>query len=170
MARKNVFNLIESDVSPQVDNEPAFANSRPLAGFEKPLKRASPVGAISQSLGGVHEKAQRVDALEKQLAQGQAIVELDTAGTRQFVCCRSARREFARPGASGFSDSRTWAAGCLSLYVRTRRGKGAFRLPMVTAAWPPSRRSAAPSAPSFAISLTNSSLSARGRKTTRGQT
>lgn len=79
MARKNVFNLIESDVSPQVDNEPAFANSRPLAGFEKPLKRASPVGAISQSLGGVHEKAQRVDALEKQLAQGQAIVELDTA-------------------------------------------------------------------------------------------
>ena len=79
MARKNVFNLIESDVNPQVENEPAFANSRPLAGFEKPLKRASPVGAISQSLGGVHEKAQRVDALEKQLAQGQAIVELDTA-------------------------------------------------------------------------------------------
>ncbi|WP_426232413.1 plasmid partitioning protein RepB [Pararhizobium sp. DWP3-4] len=79
MARKNVFSLIESDVSPQVENEPPFANSRPLAGFEKPLKRASPVGAISQSLGGVHEKAQRVDALEKQLAQGQAIVELDTA-------------------------------------------------------------------------------------------
>ncbi|WP_426239494.1 plasmid partitioning protein RepB [Pararhizobium sp. DWP1-1-3] len=79
MARKNVFSLIESDMSPQVENEPPFANSRPLAGFEKPLKRASPVGAISQSLGGVHEKAQRVDALEKQLAQGQAIVELDTA-------------------------------------------------------------------------------------------
>jgi ParB family chromosome partitioning protein len=78
MARKNVFSLMESDVSPAVENEAPFANSRPLAGFEKPLKRASPVGAISQSLGGVHEKAQRVDALEKQLAQGQAIVELDT--------------------------------------------------------------------------------------------
>lgn len=79
MARKNVFSLVESDASPAVEGEPPFANSRPLAGFEKPLKRASPVGAISQSLGGVHEKAQRVDALEKQLAQGQAIVELDTA-------------------------------------------------------------------------------------------
>ncbi|MDW5317448.1 plasmid partitioning protein RepB [Rhizobium sp. PL01] len=79
MARKNVFSLVESDASPAVESEPPFANSRPLAGFEKPLKRASPVGAISQSLGGVHEKAQRVDALEKQLAQGQAIVELDTA-------------------------------------------------------------------------------------------
>ena len=79
MARKNVFSLIRSDVSPTVENEPPFANSRPLAGFEKPLKRASPVGAISQSLGGVHEKAQRVDALEKQLAEGQAIVDLDTA-------------------------------------------------------------------------------------------
>lgn len=79
MARKNVFSLIESDVSPAAENEQPFTNSRPLAGFEKPLKRASPVGAISQSLGGVHEKAQRADELEKQLAQGQMIVELDTA-------------------------------------------------------------------------------------------
>ncbi|MBP1860639.1 plasmid partitioning protein RepB [Rhizobium herbae] len=79
MARKNVFGLAESDASTTVENEPPFANSRPLAGFEKPLKRASPVGAISQSLGGINEKAQRVDELERRLALGQAIVELDPA-------------------------------------------------------------------------------------------
>jgi ParB family chromosome partitioning protein len=79
MARKNVFSLSHPETGPVVEREPPLANSRPLAGFEKPLKRASPVGAISQSLGGIHEKAQRVDALEEQLARGQAIVELDPA-------------------------------------------------------------------------------------------
>lgn len=77
MARKNVFSLTQSEARPVTEGEQPLANSRPLAGFEKPLKRASPVGAISQSLGGIHEKAQRVDALEEQLARGQAIVELD---------------------------------------------------------------------------------------------
>lgn len=79
MARKNVFSLTQSEAGSAAEGEPPFANSRPLAGFEKPLKRASPVGAISQSLGGIHDKAQRFDALEEQLARGQAIVELDPA-------------------------------------------------------------------------------------------
>ena len=77
MARKNVFGLVETDPATPVEIDHPLVNTRPLAGFEKPLRRATPVGAISQSLGGINEKAQRVDDLEKQLAKGQAVVELD---------------------------------------------------------------------------------------------
>lgn len=81
MARKNVFGIGQGELpsaAVSVPNEQSFADSRPLAGFEKPLKRVSPVGAISQSLGGINERAQRAEDLEKQLATGQAIVELET--------------------------------------------------------------------------------------------
>ncbi|KQW34975.1 MULTISPECIES: plasmid partitioning protein RepB [unclassified Ensifer] len=79
MARKNVFGIEQGDLPSSLDvqHERPLAELRPLAGFEKPLKRASPVGAISQSLGGINERAQRVEDLEKQLAKGQAVVELD---------------------------------------------------------------------------------------------
>ncbi len=77
MARKNIFGLAETDPSTTGEIDHPLVNTRPLAGFEKPLRRATPVGAISQSLGGINEKAQRADDLEKQLAKGQAVVELD---------------------------------------------------------------------------------------------
>ncbi len=81
MARKNVFGIGQGELPAAADsvpNEQSFTDLRPLAGFEKPLKRVSPVGAISQSLGGINERAQRAEDLEKQLAKGQAIVELET--------------------------------------------------------------------------------------------
>lgn len=81
MARKNVFGLVDTDNNPAAEPtggpERPLMNSRPLAGFEKPIKRASPVGAISQSLGDINEKAQRADELERQLSSGQSVVELD---------------------------------------------------------------------------------------------
>lgn len=79
MARKNVFAIGQGE-TPAADaaHGESLSDLRPLAGFEKPMKRASPVGAISQSLGGINERAQRAEDLEKQLAMGQAVVELDT--------------------------------------------------------------------------------------------
>jgi len=77
MARKNIFGLGEPDAAAAAEIDHTLANARPLAGFEKPLRRASPVGAISQSLGGINEKAQRAENLERQLAQGLTVVELD---------------------------------------------------------------------------------------------
>ena len=79
MARKNIFAPNPtSDVPTATDSEPIVAD-RPLANFERPQKRNSPVGALSQSLGGINEKARRAEELERQLSEGQAVVELDPA-------------------------------------------------------------------------------------------
>lgn len=78
MARKNIFAAdVEAEVTPAV--ETSLAGSRPLANFERPLRRSGPVGAFSQSLGNMTEKAQRADDLERKLANSQAIVDLDPA-------------------------------------------------------------------------------------------
>lgn len=81
MARKNIFGFPDPDSQASTDQaglpERPLMNSRPLASFEKPIKRSSPVGAISQSLGDINEKVQRADELEQKLAKGQAVVELD---------------------------------------------------------------------------------------------
>jgi len=78
MARKNIFGA-EPDVSAGSDADVPIADIRPLANFERPLRRSGPVGALSQSLGNISEKAQRADDLEKKLADSQVIVELDPA-------------------------------------------------------------------------------------------
>ncbi|MBN9031749.1 MAG: plasmid partitioning protein RepB [Rhizobiales bacterium 63-7] len=79
MARKNIFGIQETGAAAKPAAEEADTDIRPLANFEKRPKRASPVGALSQSLGGINEKAQRAADLERQLAQGQTIVDLDPA-------------------------------------------------------------------------------------------
>lgn len=53
-----------------------MTQSRPLSGFV-PAARTTPIGGISKSLGNITNKVERVDALEKQLAEGQIVVELD---------------------------------------------------------------------------------------------
>ncbi|MFN7103036.1 MAG: plasmid partitioning protein RepB [Pseudorhizobium sp.] len=77
MARKNVFGVDVEPVAKQEATAHALAPLRPLTSLERPLKRAGPVGALSSSLGGMSEKANRADELERQLALGQAIVELE---------------------------------------------------------------------------------------------
>jgi ParB family chromosome partitioning protein len=74
MARKNIFG---TDPSASAGHDEAGEDARPLAHFEKPLRRSGPVGAISQSLGGINEKAQRAADLEQQLAKGLTVVELE---------------------------------------------------------------------------------------------
>jgi ParB family chromosome partitioning protein len=77
MARKNIFEISPEPHQAEPEPRSGIADSRPLAGIEKPLKRAGAVGAFSQSLGGLGERAQRVAELEEKLAKGYAVVELD---------------------------------------------------------------------------------------------
>lgn len=76
MARKNVFDLAQEPTK----LTPASAQpklGRPLLGLERSIRPASPVGAISQSLENINSRAQRADEIEKQLAAGRVIIELD---------------------------------------------------------------------------------------------
>lgn len=78
MARKNIF-AVDGENAEIPAAETPFTDSRPLANLERPLRRSGPVGAFSQSLGSISEKAQRADDLERKLAQSQAIVDIDPA-------------------------------------------------------------------------------------------
>jgi ParB family chromosome partitioning protein len=79
MARKISFDL-PTDGSDQPEPPTPVANRvRPLLNLDRPIKQSSPLGAISQSLGGISDKAKRADEIEQQLLKGQTIVELDPA-------------------------------------------------------------------------------------------
>jgi ParB family transcriptional regulator, chromosome partitioning protein len=83
MARKNVFGPSQtSDEMPDEMPEKAsatssLARSRPLLGIERPVRHASPLGAISQSLDSINAKVRRAEEIEQQLAAGLVIVEID---------------------------------------------------------------------------------------------
>jgi ParB family chromosome partitioning protein len=79
MARKISFDLPATGAqSAQDAPPPAMTNHvRPLLGLDRPIKPSSALGAISQSLGGLSDKAKRADEIEQKLIQGQTIVELD---------------------------------------------------------------------------------------------
>ncbi|MGU3576115.1 plasmid partitioning protein RepB [Brucellaceae bacterium C25G] len=79
MARKNLFDI---KVTPPTEaNEPIEERTRPLGrplmGLGEHIKPSSPVGAISQSLENISVRATRANEIEKKLAEGQTIVELD---------------------------------------------------------------------------------------------
>lgn len=76
MARKNLLeisapNTVRTDSSASKDN-------RPIAGFLPQARAGGPVGGITRTLGNITEKMERANDLERQLAEGQTIVELDT--------------------------------------------------------------------------------------------
>lgn len=78
MARKNLIGISQSpsDVqTPAVDR----INDRPLAGFIPVSRTTAPVGGITRTLGSITEKVERAQTLERQLAEGQTIIELDPA-------------------------------------------------------------------------------------------
>jgi ParB family chromosome partitioning protein len=78
MARKNLIEVSrDNDEIANSGSESDITHSRPLAGYT-PGTRTSPIGGISKSLGNITQKVERVDALEKKLAEGQTVVELDT--------------------------------------------------------------------------------------------
>jgi ParB family chromosome partitioning protein len=78
MARKNVF-----DLAPEpTESTPALEQpklGRPLLGLERPIRPASPLGSISQSLENINARASRAEEIEKKLAEGQTIIELNTS-------------------------------------------------------------------------------------------
>jgi len=78
MARKNLIEVSASDI-PSTPSATPVAPARPLAGFIPPAARQIPVGGISKTLGAITEKVERAQDLEKQLAAGQAVVDLDPA-------------------------------------------------------------------------------------------
>jgi ParB family transcriptional regulator, chromosome partitioning protein len=76
MARKNLIGIsVDPEALPNT-NEPDIAKSRPLTGFT-PGARTVPVGGITKSLTNITQKVERAEALEKQLSEGQIIVDLD---------------------------------------------------------------------------------------------
>ena len=79
MARKNIFGIEADPSTGEQQPDRPLSLSRPLVDLERPAKRASPVGALSSTLGGMSQRANRVDELERQLAAGQAVIDLDPA-------------------------------------------------------------------------------------------
>ena len=81
MARKLNFDPPPADVeqsNPSVDAlESAAHRMRPLMGLGRTAKPPSALGAITQSLGNISERAKRAEEIEQKLVEGQTIVELD---------------------------------------------------------------------------------------------
>jgi len=74
MARKNLI-----EVSTAEDAPAPMTAARPIAGFVAPAVRSAPIGGITKTLGNITQKFERAQDIEKQLAEGQTIVELDPA-------------------------------------------------------------------------------------------
>lgn len=77
MARKNLIGVSSDTASPSPKAPDSdITKSRPLAGFV-PSVRSAPVGGITKSLTNITQKVERVDELERQLSEGQIVVELE---------------------------------------------------------------------------------------------
>ncbi len=79
MSRKINFDLPEQGKVLADVPQPVPQKARPLLGLEHSIRQAAPVGAVSQSLGGISEKVKRAEEIEQKLLKGQVIVELDPA-------------------------------------------------------------------------------------------
>ncbi|MEY9558280.1 plasmid partitioning protein RepB [Sinorhizobium fredii] len=75
MARKNLIGISDSPATPLDGERPAV--ERPIAGVSPGHRTNALVGGITRSLSNITQKVERAEELERQLAQGQAIVELD---------------------------------------------------------------------------------------------
>ncbi|WP_018238493.1 plasmid partitioning protein RepB [Ensifer sp. BR816] len=75
MARKNLIGISDSPASPLAGERPAV--ERPIAGLAPGHRTNALVGGITRSLTNITQKVERAEELERQLAQGHAIVELD---------------------------------------------------------------------------------------------
>ncbi|MDW9804701.1 plasmid partitioning protein RepB [Sinorhizobium meliloti] len=75
MARKNLIGISESPLAPEDGERPAVG--RPIAGVAPAQRSTGLVGGITRSLSNITQKVERAEELERQLAEGHAIVELD---------------------------------------------------------------------------------------------
>lgn len=81
MARKISFDPPpEEAAAPRAEaHQAAPQRARPLLGMERTIKQSGALGAISQSLGDISERAKRAEEIEQKLIEGQVIVDLDPA-------------------------------------------------------------------------------------------
>jgi ParB family transcriptional regulator, chromosome partitioning protein len=75
MARKNLIGISDSPAAPIDGERPAV--ERPIAGLAPAQRPNGLVGGITRSLSNITQKVERAEELERQLAEGHAIVELD---------------------------------------------------------------------------------------------
>jgi ParB family transcriptional regulator, chromosome partitioning protein len=82
MARKNLIGISNSSMprheTPAL-NAPPVLNDRPIAGLVPQARSSSPVGGITKTLGSITEKMERAGDLERQLAEGKVVIEIDPA-------------------------------------------------------------------------------------------
>ncbi|MGF6160138.1 ParB family chromosome partitioning protein [Ensifer sp. KUDG1] len=74
MARKNLIGISDERID---DANGARGNDRPIAGLMAGARPPTAVGGITRSLSNITQKVERAQELERQLAEGQAVVELD---------------------------------------------------------------------------------------------
>ncbi|MDR6670232.1 plasmid partitioning protein RepB [Rhizobium sp. 1399] len=79
MARKNLIEVSNPHEARPEQAAVSPRDSRPIAGFIPQTRSGGPVGGITKTLGSITEKVERANDLERQLAEGQTVVELDTA-------------------------------------------------------------------------------------------
>ena len=82
MSRKDVFSGLQPPADPASDPASPLRNrARPILGSPDLISDTSrsPVGAISQSLSELSERNRRAEEIERRLAEGQAVVSLETA-------------------------------------------------------------------------------------------
>lgn len=75
MARKNLLEISAPNTGRA--DAPSAKDSRPIAGFLPQARGSGPVGGITRTLGNITEKMERASDLERQLAEGQTVVELE---------------------------------------------------------------------------------------------
>ncbi|HEV7308129.1 plasmid partitioning protein RepB [Ensifer sp.] len=78
MARKNLIGISDDRAVDGADLEPVAAN-RPIAGLNAAPRTTNPVGGITRSLSNITQRVERAQELERQLAEGLVVVELDPA-------------------------------------------------------------------------------------------
>ncbi|WP_312364693.1 plasmid partitioning protein RepB [Ensifer sp.] len=77
MARKNLIGVSDSHAAGLEDERPLAG--RQIAGLTAGQRPPTPIGGITRSLSAITQKVERAQELERQLAEGQAVIELDPA-------------------------------------------------------------------------------------------
>jgi ParB family chromosome partitioning protein len=77
VARKNLIGVSDNHVADGEDDRPLAG--RPIVGLTPGQRPSSPIGGITRSLSNITQKVERAQELERQLAEGLAIIELDPA-------------------------------------------------------------------------------------------
>lgn len=78
MARKNLIEVSAGGEAPRPSE--ALSASRPIAGMVPAgVRNTAPIGGIAKTLGNITQKVERAHDLERQMAEGNTVVELETA-------------------------------------------------------------------------------------------